>query len=64
MELDIELYVKTCLVCQQDKGLTQKEVVLLQPLSIAESPWISVSMNFITGMLKVKGMGSIFVVVD
>ena len=22
MELDIELYVKTCLVCQQDKGLT------------------------------------------
>jgi len=22
MELDIELYVRTCLVCQQDKGLT------------------------------------------
>ena len=29
MELDIELYVKTCLVCQQDKGLTQKEAGLL-----------------------------------
>ena len=64
MELDIELYVKTCLVCQQDKGLTQKEAGLLQPLPISESPWIFVSMDFITGMPKVKGMGSVFVVVD
>ena len=64
MELDIELYVKTCLVCQQDKGLTQKEAGLLQPLPILKSPWISVSMDFITGMPKVKGMSSVFVVVD
>ena len=34
MELDIELYVKTCLVCQQNKGLTQREADLLQPLPI------------------------------
>ena len=59
MELDIELYVKTCLVCQQDKGLTQKEVGLLQPLPILESPWTSVSMDFITSMPKVKEMGSV-----
>ena len=59
MELDIELYVKTCLVCQQDKGLTQKEVSLLQPLPIPESPWTSVSMDFITSMPKVKEMGSV-----
>ena len=38
MELDIELYVKTCLVCQQDKGLTQREAGLPQPLPIPESP--------------------------
>ena len=63
MELDIELYVKTCLVCQQDKGLTQNEDGLLQPLPIPKSPWIYVSMDFITGMPKVKGMGSIFVMV-
>ena len=49
---------------QQDKGLTQRETGLLQPLSIPKSPWISVSMDFITSMPKVKGMGSIFVVVD
>ena len=59
MELDIELYVKTCLVCQQDKRLTQKEVSLLQPLPIPESPWTSVSMDFITSMPKVKEMGSV-----
>ena len=63
-ELDIELYVKTYLVCQQDKGLTQKEVGLLHPLSIPESPWVSISMYFIIGLPKVKGMGSVFVVVD
>ena len=45
MGLDIELYVKTCLVCQQDKGLTQKEVSLIQPLPIPKSPWISISMD-------------------
>jgi len=64
MELDIELHVKTCLVYQQDKGLTQKEVGLLQPLPISKSPWISVSLDFITGLPKVKEMDSIFVVLD
>ena len=64
MELDIELYVKTCLVCQQDKGLTQKEAGLLQPLPIPESLWVSVLMDFITGLPKVKEMGLVFVVVD
>ena len=57
MELDIELYVKTCLVCQQDKGITQKEVDLLQPLPIPENLWVSVSMDFNTDLPKVKGMG-------
>ncbi|XP_061956833.1 uncharacterized protein LOC133678522 [Populus nigra] len=38
MEFDVELYVKTCLVCQQDKVLRQKEAGLLQPLPIPERP--------------------------
>ena len=58
------MYVKTCLVCQQDKGLTQREAGLLQPFPILDSPWIYVSMDFIIGMPKVKGMGLVFVVVD
>ena len=37
---------------------------MLQPLPIPKSPWISVSTDFVTGMPKVKGMGSVFVVFD
>ena len=37
---------------------------MLQPLPIPESPWVSISMDFIIGLPKVKGMGSFFVVVD
>ena len=43
MEDDIELYVKTCLVCQQDKTLRQQEAGLLQPLSIPDK---ALSVNF------------------
>ena len=64
MEDDVELYVRTCLVCQQDKTLRQREAGLLQPLPIPERPWVSVSMDFIVGFLKVDGMNTIMVVVD
>ena len=37
---------------------------MLQSLPIPESPWTSISMDFIISMLKVEGMGSVFVVVD
>jgi hypothetical protein len=64
IEFDVELYVKTCLVCQQDKVLRQKEAGLLQPLSILERPWVSVSMDFVVGFLKVDGMDVVMVIVD
>ncbi|KAG6478499.1 hypothetical protein ZIOFF_061942 [Zingiber officinale] len=64
MENDVEAYVKICLVCQQDKTERKKEAGLLQPLPIPEKPWVSVSMDFISGFPKVDGMSSIMVVVD
>lgn len=64
MEDDVEAYVKTCLVCQQDKTERKKEAGLLQPLPVPEKPWVCVSMDFITGLPKVDGMRSIMVVVD
>ena len=64
MEHDVEAYVKTCLVCQQDKVKRQCEAGLLQPLPIPKKPWVSVSMDFIDGFSKVEGMASIFMVVD
>ncbi|KAL0302206.1 UNVERIFIED_CONTAM: hypothetical protein Sangu_3114400 [Sesamum angustifolium] len=64
MEEDVEAYVRTCLVCQLDKEDRKKEARLLQPLSIPEVLWQSISMDFISGFLKVNGMASVLVVVD
>ncbi|KAG6472970.1 hypothetical protein ZIOFF_070450 [Zingiber officinale] len=64
MENNVEVYVKTCLVCQQYKTERKKEARLLQLLPIPEKPWVSVSMAFISGFLKVDDMSSIMVVVD
>lgn len=54
MENDIEMYVKTCLVCQQDKSEKRKAAGLLQPLPIPEKPWVSISVDFISGFPEVK----------
>ncbi|KAK4381990.1 Transposon Ty3-I Gag-Pol polyprotein [Sesamum angolense] len=64
MEEDVEAYVRTCLVCQLDKEERKKEVGSLQPLPIPEVLWQSISMDFISGFLKVNGMASVLVVVD
>lgn len=64
LEDDIEAYVKTCLVCQQDKFERKKEAGLLKPLSIPNRPWQSVSMDFIANLPMVEGMRSILVVAD
>lgn len=61
---DMELYVKTCLVCQQDKLERKKEAGLLQTLPISERPWHSISMDFISGLPKVSVMASTYVIVD
>jgi IS30 family transposase len=61
---DVELYVRTCLICQQDKTVRQREAGLLQPLQIADKPWVSVSMDFIVGFPKVDDMNAVMVVVD
>ncbi|KAH9688170.1 Endonuclease [Citrus sinensis] len=64
MRDDIEAYVRTCLVCQQDKVDHQLPAGLLEPLPLATRPWESVSMDFITSMPKSEGCESIMVVVD
>ncbi|KAJ0039649.1 hypothetical protein Pint_27365 [Pistacia integerrima] len=64
MQDSIEGYVRTCLVCQQDKVVQQQPAGLLQPLPVPERPWESVSMDFITCLPKSEGSGSIIVVVE
>ncbi|KAE8662748.1 hypothetical protein F3Y22_tig00113145pilonHSYRG00109 [Hibiscus syriacus] len=61
---DVEAYVKTCLVCQQDKIEQKKPAGLLQPLSIPERTWESLSMDFIVCLPVTDGVSSIMVVID
>ncbi len=43
----IKDYVKTCTTCQRNKSVHHKPFGLLQPLPIPDSPWTSVSLDFI-----------------
>lgn len=61
---DVEEYVHTCIICQQDKMDTQRQGGLLQRLSIPERPWMSVSMDFITQLPQIQGYNTIMVMVD
>lgn len=51
---DIATYVKTCLVCRQDKADHQKMAGLLDHLSITTRPHESVSMDYIIGFPKLR----------
>jgi hypothetical protein len=53
---DAEEYVKTCLLCQQNRTLNKKKAGLLQPLPILEGPWESVSMDFMVSLPPSKGV--------
>ncbi|GKB81754.1 putative nucleotidyltransferase, ribonuclease H, partial [Tanacetum coccineum] len=54
---DVETFVRTCLICQQDKIEQKKSGGLLEPLTIPNGPWESVSMDFITCLPKSEGVG-------
>ena len=64
MRGDIEAYVKTCLVCQQDKLEQRRPGGQLEPLPIPTRPWESISMDFIHGLPKSEGCQTLMVVVD
>nr|XP_009803828.1 PREDICTED: uncharacterized protein LOC104249149 [Nicotiana sylvestris] len=55
---EMERRYMTCLVCQQDKVEQQQPGGLLEPLPVAERPWESVTMDFITCLPKFDGYGA------
>jgi hypothetical protein len=57
-------HIRECVTCQQKKDEHTHQVGLLYPLPIPEHKWESVSMDFITILLKAQGKDFIFVVVD
>ena len=64
MQDEVEQFVRTCLVCQQDKTEQQCPAGLLEPLPTPDRPWESISMDFITCLPKSEGFATIVVVVD
>ena len=64
MRDEVEQFVQTCLVCQQDKTEQQCPAGLLETLRTPDRPWESISMDFITHLLKLEGFATIVVVVD
>ncbi|MCO5594117.1 hypothetical protein L7F22_048138 [Adiantum nelumboides] len=65
MKGDIQDYVSKCVVCQKTKYDRGKQPGLLQPLPILDSPWESISMDFIFGLPKsIHGNRGIWTIVD
>ncbi|KAJ9525275.1 hypothetical protein QJQ45_020806, partial [Haematococcus lacustris] len=65
MRADVRYYVSTCDACQRDKASTLKPGGLLNPLSIPDYRWESVSMDFITKLPSgAHGYDAICVFVD
>ncbi|GJY53363.1 putative nucleotidyltransferase, ribonuclease H [Tanacetum coccineum] len=59
MEDNVETFVRTCLICQQDKIEQKKSGGLLEPLPTPKGPWESVSMDFITCLPKSEIHGAL-----
>lgn len=65
MHKDVQLFVQRCESCQRNKARMHKPSGLLLPLEIPQTPWQSISMDFITHLPSSRqGHTAIYVVVD
>jgi hypothetical protein len=65
MKKEIAEFVYSCLICQKSKIEHQKPPGLLQPLSIPEWKWDSISMDFVSGLPRTpSNCEAIWVIVD
>jgi hypothetical protein len=60
LKYDVFRHVRECMSCQQNKSEHTHLAGLLQPLLILEQKWEIVSMDFITGLPEVHGVGIAF----
>ena len=64
VKADVLKYVNEFPTCQKNKVEHTHPAGLLHPFPIPVQKWESISMDFITGLLKVFSKDCIFVVVD
>ena len=64
MQRDIYRLVQSCEHCQRNKHSNRSTQGPLRPLDVPNSPWSSVSFDFIVGLPMSDGFNAIFVVID
>lgn len=61
---DIKDFVRSCATCLVIKPSNSKQEGLLSPLSIPNTVWDEISIDFVTSLLRSHGKTAIFVIVD
>ena len=65
MSADIRKHVHECDACQRTKTTTKPPSGLLEPLSISQRPWQSISINYLGLLPKSQnGKDMILVIID
>ena len=64
MTSEVREFILDCLVCQVERGMHQKPGGKLMPLNLLNRKWDHVAIDFIVGMPKHDGNGTILTVVD
>ncbi|CAL0313886.1 unnamed protein product [Lupinus luteus] len=64
MKQDVQKFCEKCITCKKSKSRVMPHG-LYTPLTVPDSPWMDISMDFVLGLPKTKkGNDSVFVVVD
>ena len=50
----VTAYVLSCRSCQRNKGSDHLRAGMAQPLQVPDAPWLSISMDFISGLPKTR----------
>jgi len=61
---DVELYIKSCILCSRNKSSTQAPAGFLHPMLIPDQQFHELAMDFIGPLPKAKGFDTILVMTD